>query len=41
MAIIDIPSTLIQTIIEFKEDKVIIFTRGKLADIVIVTAPEV
>ena len=41
MAIIDIPNALVTTIIEYKKDTVIVWLRGKLAELMVATAPEI
>ena len=40
VAVIDIPNAFIQTIIKDDKDKVVLHLRGKLAGILIKTAPE-
>ena len=40
-AVIDIPNDFIQTIIKDDKDKVVLSLRGKLADLLIKTAPEI
>ena len=41
MAIIDIPNAFVITIIEDKKDTVIVRLRGKLAELMVATAPEI
>ena len=41
VAIIDIPNAFVTTIIEDKKDIVIVRLRGKLAELMVATAPEI